>query len=86
MQQLPDIEKVDLKNKEIPCLKWTIYDGRRKVCVNVKTDIDKVNFKTDTDNVNFVVYLYRNNCNFKVNEIDLTFVEYKSLVAKRVYL
>ena len=32
MQQLPDIEKTDSK-KEISCLKWTIYNGRRKVCV-----------------------------------------------------
>ena len=33
MQQLPDIEKTDSK-EEILCLKWTIYNGRRKVCVN----------------------------------------------------
>ena len=29
MQQLPGIEKVDSKN-EISCLKWTIYNGRKK--------------------------------------------------------
>ena len=46
IQQLPDIEKTDSKD-EIFCLKWTIYNGRRKVCIN---------FKTDTDKVNFVVY------------------------------
>ena len=51
MQQLPDIEKTDSK-KEISCLKWTIYNGRRKVCVN---------FQTDTDKLNIVVYRYRNN-------------------------
>ena len=33
-QQLPDIEKVDSKD-EISCLKWTIYNGRRKVCINI---------------------------------------------------
>ena len=32
-QQLPDIEKVDSKG-EISCLKWTIYNGRRKVCIS----------------------------------------------------
>ena len=32
MQQLPDIETTD--SKKISCLKWTIYNGRRKVCVN----------------------------------------------------
>ena len=46
MQQLPDIEKTDSK-EEISCLEWTIYNGRREVCVN---------FQTDTDKLNFVVY------------------------------
>ena len=30
---MPDIERVDSED-EIPCLKWTIYKGRRKICVN----------------------------------------------------
>ena len=47
-QQLPDNEKADSKN-EIPCSKWTIYIGRRKVCIN---------FQTDTDKVIIVVYRY----------------------------
>ena len=41
-QQLPDIEKTDSKD-EISCLKRTIYNGRRKVCINFRTDTDKVN-------------------------------------------
>ena len=41
-QQLPDIEKADSKD-EISCLKWTIYNGRRKVCINFQTDTHKVN-------------------------------------------
>ena len=41
-QQLPEIEKVDSKD-EISCLKWTIYNGRKKVCINFKNDTDKVN-------------------------------------------
>ena len=40
-QQLPDIEKTDSRN-EISFLKWTIYNGRRKVCINFQTDTDKV--------------------------------------------
>ena len=60
MQQMPDIEKTDSR-KEIFCLKWTLYKGR-KVCVN---------FQTDTDKLNFVVYRYRNNLYLKVNEVDL---------------
>ena len=48
-QQLPDKEKGDSKD-EIFCLKWTIYNGSRKVCIN---------FQTDTDKVNIVVYRYR---------------------------
>ena len=47
-QQLTDIEKSDSKD-EISCFKWTIYNGRRKVCIN---------FQTDTDKVNIVVYRY----------------------------
>ena len=50
MQQLLDIEKTDSK-EELSCLKWTIYNGRRKVCVN---------FQTDTDKLNIVVFCYRN--------------------------
>ena len=44
-QQLPDIEKIDSKY-ELSCLNWTIYNDRRKVCIN---------FHTDADNVNIVV-------------------------------
>ena len=36
MQQLPDIEKTDSEEK-ISCLKWTIYNGKRKVCVTFQT-------------------------------------------------
>ena len=75
MQQLPDIEKSD--SKKILCLKWTKYNGRRKVCVNAQTD---------TDNLIFVVYRYRNNLYLKVNEVILKLSEYESLLAKRIYL
>ena len=75
-QQLPDIEKLDSKD-EISCLKWTIYKGRRKVCIN---------FQTDADKVNIVVYRYRNNTYLKGTEMDLKLTEYKKLLAKRVYL
>ena len=75
-QQLPDIEKVDSED-EISFLKWTIYNGRRKVCIN---------FQTDTDKVNIVVYRYRNNTYLNNTEMDLKLTEYKNLLAKRVYL
>ena len=75
-QQLPDIEEADSKD-EIPCLKWTIYNGRKKVCSD---------FQTDTDKVNIVVYRYRNNTYLKNTEMDLKLTEYKKLRAKRVYL
>ena len=42
MQQVPDIEKSDSK-EEISCLNWTMYNGRRKVCVNFRTETDKLN-------------------------------------------
>ena len=76
MQQLPDNETTDSK-EEISCLNWTIYIGRRKVCVN---------FQTDTDKLNIAVYRYRNNLYLKDNEIDVKLTEYHSLLAKRVYL
>ena len=76
MQQLPDIEKIDSK-EERSCLKRTVYNGKRKVCVN---------FQTDTDKLNNIVYRYRNNLCLKNNEIDLTLTEYQSVLAKRVYL
>ena len=75
-QQLPDIEKSDSKD-EISCLKWTIYNGRRKVCMN---------FQTDTDEVNIVVYRYRNITYLKDTEMDLKLTEYEKLLAKRFYL
>ena len=57
-QQLPDIEKSDSRD-EISCLKWTIYNCRRKVCMN---------FQTDTDKVNIVMYRYRNSTYLKDTE------------------
>ena len=75
-QQLPDIGKADSKD-EISCLKWTIYNGRRKVCIN---------FQIDTSKVNIVVYRYRNNTYLKDTGMDLKLTEYKKLFAKRVYL
>ena len=76
MQQLPEIEEVDSKN-EISCLKWTIYNGRRKVCKSFKTDLDKLNI---------VVYRYRNNTYVKDTEMELKMTEYEKLLSKRVYL
>ena len=75
-QQLPDIEKSDSKD-EMFCLKWTIYNGRRKICIN---------FQTDTDKVNIVVYRYRNSTYLKDTEMVLKLTEYKKLLAERVYL
>ena len=75
-QQLPDIEKAD-SNDEMFCLKWKIYNGRRKVCIN---------FQTGTDKVNVVVYRYRNITYLKDTEMDLKLTEYKKLLAMHVYL
>ena len=75
-QQLPEIEKVDSKF-EFSCLKWTIYNGKGKICIN---------FQTDAEKVNIVVYRYRNNTYLKDTEMDIKLTEYKNLLAKRVYL
>ena len=76
MQQLPDIEKTDSK-EEISCLKWTIYNGRRKVCVN---------FQIDTDNLIIVVYRYRKILYLKDNEVDLKLTQYHSPGKTSLYL
>ena len=76
MQQLPDIEKADSK-QETSRLKWTIYNGRRKVCVH---------FQTDTDKLNTVMYRYQKSLNLKGNRNDLEKTEYQSLLLKQVYL
>ena len=73
--QLPEIEKVDSKN-EICCLKWTIYNGRRKVCISSETDMNKLNT---------VVYRYRNNTHVKDTEMELKLTEFEKLLSKRVY-
>ena len=75
-QHLPDIEKVDSR-VEISCLKWTIHNGEKKVCIN---------FQTDTDKVKIVVCRYRNSTYLKDAEIDLKLTEYKKLLVKRVFL
>ena len=71
MQYLADIEKTDSK-EEKTCLKWSINNGSRKVCLN---------FHTDTDKSNIVVYRYRNSLYLIDNEIILQFAEYQSLLA-----
>ena len=75
-KQLPNFEKADSKD-EFFCLKWTIYNGRRKVCIS---------FQTDTNKVNIVVYRYWNSTYLKDTEMVLKLTEYKKLLAKRVYL
>ena len=75
-QQLPDIEKTDSR-EEFSRLKWTIYNGRRKVCIN---------FQTDTDKVNIVVYRYRNITYLKDTEMYITLTEYRKVLAKLIYL
>ena len=76
MQQLPEIEKVDSRN-EIFCLQWTIYNGRRKVCIS---------FKTDKGKLNIVVYRNRKNTQVKDNDMELKLTEYEKPLSKRVYL
>ena len=76
MQQMPKIGKVDSKN-DVFCLKWTKYSGRRKVCKNFKTDMDKFNI---------VVDLYWNNTYVKDTEMELKLTEYEKTLTKRVFL
>ena len=75
-QQSPEIEKVQSKN-EIPCLKWTVYNGIKNVCMS---------FQTVADKVKLVVYRYRNNTYLKDTKMELKLTEYKKVLTKRVYL
>ena len=74
LQQLPELKQCE---DEISCLKWTIYNSRRKICVG---------FQTDTDEVDIVVYRYRNITYLKDTESEVKLTEYKTLLAKRLYL
>ena len=40
--QFQDIEKAHSKDQTF-CLKWTLYKGGRKVCINFQSDTDRVN-------------------------------------------
>ena len=74
MQQLPEIEKLDSMKKN-SCLNWTIHNGRRKICIGFKTDMDKLNI---------IVYRNRNNTYVKDTEVELNLTEYEKLLCKRV--
>ena len=74
MQQVAELEHCV---NEISCLKWTIYNGRRKTFAG---------FHTDTDKIDIVVYRYRNNTYLKDTGIELKLAEYKTLLAKLLYL
>ena len=76
MQQLPEIEKVDSMN-ESSCLKWTIYNGGRKVSISFKTDLDKLKN---------LVYRYRNNTYVKDTEMELKLTENEMFSYKPVFL
>ena len=76
MQILPDLGKTDSK-ADVSCLQWTVLSGRRKVCVN---------FKTDTDKLNTVVYRYRNSLYLKNIEVDPKMIEHQTIFAKRLHL
>ena len=76
MQQLPEVGKFD-SEYEISCLRWIIFNGRRKICVF---------YKSDTDYVAITVYRYRNNMYMKDSDIELKSTEYNTLLEKKKYL
>ena len=69
VQHLPGLDQCE---DEFSCLKWTIYNGRRKICVG---------FQTDTDKVDIVVYRYCNYTYLRDTEIEAKLAEYKTLLA-----
>ena len=75
LRHIPDFEKTD-PTDELSCQGWAKYNVRKKVCVD---------FKTDSDKMNIVVYSYRNNLYLKNNKIDLKLTEYWKILTKQVY-
>ena len=73
MQQSPEVGKFESEN-EICCLRWIIFNGRRKLCVFCKTD---------TDYVGNTVYRYRKNMFMKDSDIELKATEYNTLLQKK---
>ena len=61
MQQLPDLESTDSKEKT-SCLKRLKNNGGKKLCVQ---------FQSDPDKFNIVVYHCRNSLHPKDNVVDL---------------
>ena len=53
-----------------------MYNGDRKVCVN---------FKTDTDKLIIVVYRHQNSFYLEDSEVDLNFTEYQSLLVTKIF-
>ena len=76
MQQLPEVGKFHSED-EISCLRWLIFNGRRKICVLCKTD---------TDYVGIIVCRYRNNMCMKDSAIELKATEYNTLLQNKKYL
>ena len=74
MQQLPEIGNVD-SNNELSCLERTIYNGRRKVFISFKTNMDKLNIVADR---------CRNNKYVKVSKMELKLIEFEKLPSQRV--
>ena len=62
---MPKSEKIVFKI-EVSCLKWTVYNGRRKVFVN---------YSTDSDNLNLVIYRYRHSTYLKGVEKEMSLTE-----------
>ena len=64
--------------EKISCIKWTIYNGRKKVCANYQTDTEELNF--------FFVCRYRNDICSKDLDMELKTTEKEKFLSKRVYL
>ena len=76
MQQLANLEEIDSKEKN-SCIKRALYDGRKQICVNLKTDTDKLIV---------VVHRYWIILYLKFKELKLKLSENPLLSAKPVYV
>ena len=77
VQLVPKILKKTDSKIELACLIWTIYIGKRKLCVN---------YKTDSDKLYIVINRYRNNIYLKVVKMEMKMTGYDKTLVKKEYL
>lgn len=72
-QNLPDIDNLDI-DQQISNFNWTLHNGRRKICIN---------YRSDQDLISLSVYKLKKDQWIIHQEIGLKLKEYNTLLNKR---